>query len=151
LSANRELAAARTAIVVVGVAAVVLAIVTQHWNRQVLISFTFAAAASALLPVVLYGTLWRGFTVNGLRWALYGGLLLTAVAMAFSPAISGNPLAVFPERDFHWFPLRNPGLITIPAGFLLGWLGSRLGGHGRRARHVQDPARGDSSYAVHTG
>ncbi|WP_432047542.1 cation acetate symporter [Streptomyces asiaticus] len=151
LSANRELAAARTAIVVVGVAAVVLAIVTQHWNRQVLISFTFAAAASALLPVVLYGTLWRGFTVNGLRWALYGGLLLTAVAMAFSPAISGNPLAVFPERDFHWFPLRNPGLITIPAGFLLGWLGSRLGGHGRRPRHVQDPARGDSSYAVHTG
>ncbi|MFD8512526.1 hypothetical protein ACFV27_15735 [Streptomyces antimycoticus] len=75
LSANRELADARTAIVVVGVVAVVLAIVTQHWNRQVLISFTFAAAASALLPIVLYGTLWRGFTVNGLRWALYGGLL----------------------------------------------------------------------------
>ncbi|WP_236670022.1 sodium:solute symporter family transporter [Streptomyces antimycoticus] len=84
LSANRELADARTAIVVVGVVAVVLAIVTQRWNRQVLISFTFAAAASALLPIVLYGTLWRGFTVNGLRWALYGGLLLTAVTMAFS-------------------------------------------------------------------
>ncbi|WP_413797343.1 cation acetate symporter [Streptomyces iranensis] len=151
LSANRELAAARTAIVAVGVVAVVLAIVTQHWNRQVLISFTFAAAASALLPVVLYGTLWRGFTVNGLRWALYGGLLLTAVAIAFSPAISGNPLAVFPGRDFHWFPLRNPGLITVPAGFLLGWLGSRFGGRGRRARHVQDQSRGDTPYAMRTG
>ncbi|WAP59909.1 sodium/solute symporter [Streptomyces sp. S465] len=148
LSANRELAAARAAIVAVGVVAVVLAIATQHWNRHVLISFTFAAAASALLPVVLYGTLWRGFTVRGLRWALYGGLVLTALAMAFSPAISGDPLAVFPERDFHWFPLRNPGLITIPAGFLLGRLGSRTG---RRTRHSPDPARGDAPHAVHTG
>ncbi|MGW7595842.1 cation acetate symporter, partial [Streptomyces rubiginosohelvolus] len=92
-----------------------------------------------------------GFTARGVRWTVYGTLPLIAVLMVFSPAFSGTPVALFPERDFHWFPLRNPGLITIPAGFLLGWLGSRFGGHGRRARHVQDPARGDSSYAMHTG
>ncbi|MEU0839140.1 cation acetate symporter [Streptomyces sp. NPDC005962] len=128
LSPVRELAAARAAIVGVGVVAVALAMVTQHWNRQILISFTFTAAASALLPVLLYGTLWRGFTVTGMRWAMYGGLGLTLLTIVFSPAVSGGALAVFPDRDFHWFPLRNPGLITIPAGFLLGWAGSRLGG-----------------------
>jgi cation/acetate symporter len=26
--------------------------------------------------------------------------------------------------DFHWFPLSNPGLISIPLAFILGWLGS---------------------------
>jgi cation/acetate symporter len=31
-----------------------------------------------------------------------------------------------PDVDFHWFPLENPGLVSIPLGFLLGWLGSVL-------------------------
>ena len=26
--------------------------------------------------------------------------------------------------DFHWFPLDNPGLISIPLAFFLGWLGN---------------------------
>ena len=26
--------------------------------------------------------------------------------------------------DFHWFPLDNPGLVSIPLAFLLGWLGT---------------------------
>ena len=29
-----------------------------------------------------------------------------------------------PSIDFHWFPLSNPGLISIPLGFFLGWLGT---------------------------
>jgi len=28
--------------------------------------------------------------------------------------------------DFHWFPLDNPGIISIPFGFLCGWLGTVL-------------------------
>ena len=26
--------------------------------------------------------------------------------------------------DFHWFPLDNPGIVSIPLSFLLGWLGT---------------------------
>ncbi|WP_432009777.1 sodium:solute symporter family transporter [Streptomyces cucumeris] len=148
LSPDRELAAARTAIVVVGVLAVVLAVVTQHWNRQVLLSFTFAAAASALLPALFYGTMWSGSTVTGLRWSLYGGLVLTVVTMTFSPSVSGAPLAVFPDQDFQWFPLHNPGLVTIPAGFALGWAGSRFG---PRPRHVRRPAPEPEPYATYPG
>ena len=33
--------------------------------------------------------------------------------------------------DFHWFPLDNPGLVSIPLSFLLGVVGTLLGG--RRA------------------
>ncbi len=28
--------------------------------------------------------------------------------------------------DFHWFPLDNPGLVSIPLSFLLGYLGTVL-------------------------
>jgi cation/acetate symporter len=33
---------------------------------------------------------------------------------------------MFPDADFHWFPLENPGLVSIPVGFLLGILGTYL-------------------------
>ena len=26
--------------------------------------------------------------------------------------------------DFHWFPLENPGIVSIPLAFFLGWLGT---------------------------
>jgi cation/acetate symporter len=41
--------------------------------------------------------------------------------------VSSTPGSVYPQSDFAWFPLQNPGIVSIPAGFLLGWLGSRLG------------------------
>ena len=28
--------------------------------------------------------------------------------------------------DFSWFPLNNPGLVSIPLSFFLGWLGTKL-------------------------
>jgi cation/acetate symporter len=29
-----------------------------------------------------------------------------------------------PDVDFAIFPLSNPGIVSIPLGFLLGWIGS---------------------------
>ena len=53
------------------------------------------------------------------------------VLVAFSPVVSGKVLpdgktgSLFPLGvDFHWFPLENPGIISIPLGFLFGWLGT---------------------------
>lgn len=33
---------------------------------------------------------------------------------------------MFKDADFYWFPLENPGIVSIPLGFLLGWLGTVL-------------------------
>lgn len=44
--------------------------------------------------------------------------------MVFSPVVSGSSDAMFPGVDFHVFPLQNPGLVSIPCGFLAGWLGT---------------------------
>ncbi|MEU0275903.1 cation acetate symporter, partial [Streptomyces sp. NPDC006307] len=59
-------------------------------------------------------------------WSIYGGLVASVALVLFSPVVSGKPSSMFPEADFAWFPLENPGLISIPLGFLLGWLGSLL-------------------------
>jgi hypothetical protein len=40
------------------------------------------------------------------------------------PAVSGLPTSMLPDADFSWFPLANPGLVSIPASFLLGYLGT---------------------------
>ena len=40
--------------------------------------------------------------------------------IVFSPAVSGSPPSMIKGADFHWFPLDNPGLVSIPLSFLLG-------------------------------
>jgi cation/acetate symporter len=40
--------------------------------------------------------------------------------------VSGTPTSLIPDADFAWFPLRNPGLISIPFGFLCGVVGTLI-------------------------
>ncbi|HEY0804428.1 MAG TPA: cation acetate symporter, partial [Pseudonocardiaceae bacterium] len=44
----------------------------------------------------------------------------------FSPLVSGSPTSIFRTVDFHWFPLGNPGIVSIPLSFVLGYLGTWL-------------------------
>ncbi|MFF3611470.1 cation acetate symporter [Streptomyces sp. NPDC002580] len=118
-----EIRRARYAIVLVGAAAVVLSAFLGDRGRLTLISLSFSVAASVLAPVLLYALFLPGHTVKGVRWTVYGGLPLIVLLLVGSPAVSGGPTAVFPDQDFHWFPLQTPGLVTIPAGFLLGLVG----------------------------
>ena len=39
---------------------------------------------------------------------------------------TGTSLSMITDTaiDFHWFPLDNPGIVSIPLAFLLGWLGT---------------------------
>lgn len=89
-----------------------------------LVGLAFAVAASANLPVLLYSLFWRGFTTRGAVWAVYGGLVPSVVLVLLSPVVSGSPQSLFPDLDFQYFPLQNPGLVSIPLGFVAGWLGT---------------------------
>ncbi len=55
---------------------------------------------------------------------MYGGLGTALVLIAFSPVVSGAETSMIPGADFSWFPLSNPGIVSIPVGFLLGWIGT---------------------------
>ncbi|WP_406404505.1 cation acetate symporter [Streptomyces sp. NBC_00879] len=143
-SEQEELAVARGAVLLIGAGAITLSMFAQDLNLSFLVELAFAIAASAILPTILYNLWWRGFTARGATWSLYGGLLTVLLLMTLSRAVSGHPAALLPDADFAIFPMRNPGLVCIPVGFLLGWLGSVLDTRRRSAEgagwHSEDQA-----------
>jgi cation/acetate symporter len=97
------------------------------------VALAFAVAASANLPTILYSLFWKRFNTRGALWSIYGGLASAVILIAFSPVVSGKvdakthlSLSMITDTsiDFHWFPLDNPGIVSIPLAFLLGWLGT---------------------------
>ena len=122
---DSEANVARRTVVVIGILAIAGGIGVQGQNIAFLVALAFAVAASANLPTILYSLFWRGFTTRGAVWSMYGGLGATVVLIVFSPVFSGTPTSMFGDAvNFAWFPLSNPGIVSIPLGFFLGWLGS---------------------------
>ncbi|MFF2524970.1 solute symporter family protein [Streptomyces liangshanensis] len=119
-----EVAVARVAAVGIGAVAIGLSLLAQNLNVAFLVGLAFAVAASANLPVLLYSLFWRNFTTRGAVWSVYGGLIPAVLLVVLSPVVSGSPEAILPGVDFHVFPLQNPGLVSIPLGFLAGWIGT---------------------------
>ena len=119
-----EVKVARITVVIIGILAIVGGIGVQGQNIAFLVALAFAVAASANLPTILYSLFWRRFNTSGALWSMYGGLGSAIILIAFSPVVSGSETAMIPGADFAWFPLNNPGIISIPLAFILGWLGT---------------------------
>ncbi|MGC7102337.1 solute symporter family protein [Amycolatopsis lurida] len=123
---NAEVRVARITALVIGAVAIVGGILAKDQNVAFLVALAFAVAASANLPTILYSLFWKRFNTSGALWSIYGGLAVTVVLIIFSPAVSGLSTSMIKGVDFHWFPLQNPGLVSIPVSFFLGWLGTVL-------------------------
>src|SRR4051812_38804284 len=123
---KQEMSAARWATVGIGAVSILLGALARDLNVAGLVALAFAVAASANLPTILYSLFWKRFTTSGALWSIYGGLVTAVGLVLFSPVVSGKPTSMFPDVDFHWFPLENPGLISNPVGFLLGIIGTYL-------------------------
>ncbi len=127
-----ELKVARISAFVIGAVAILLAIPAKNLNVAFLVALAFAVAASANLPAIVYNMFWRGFNTRGALWSIYGGLISSVGLVIFSPVVSGKGvdptgknLSLLPTSiDISWFPLENPGIVSIPLGFLLGYIGS---------------------------
>ncbi|MFF0783060.1 cation acetate symporter [Streptomyces sp. NPDC003720] len=119
-----EVAVARVAAVGIGIVAIGLGLLARDLNVAFLVGLAFAVAASANLPALVYSLFWRAFTTRGAVWAVYGGLVPALVLVLLSPVVSGSPGSLFPDIDLQYFPLQNPGIVSIPLGFLAGWLGT---------------------------
>ncbi|MBB3086739.1 solute symporter family protein [Geodermatophilus sabuli] len=133
---NGEVKVARITAVVIGAISIGLGILALQagLNIAFLVALAFAVAASANLPTILYTLFWKRFTTQGALWSMYGGLIACITLIIFSPVVSGAPIveatgkstSLIQGVDFSWFPLNNPGLVSIPLSFFLGWLGTIL-------------------------
>ena len=134
VSPEEEVKVARYAALGGGAIAIIGGILAYGQNIAFLVALAFAVAASANLPTILYSLFWKRFNTRGALWSIYGGLSSALILIIFSPVVSGKPadpttglsasMITNPAIDFHWFPLDNPGIISIPLAFFLGWLGS---------------------------
>ena len=154
-SPESEVKVAKIAAVVIGGVAIILAIMAQSLNVAFLVAIAFAIAASGNLPAVLYSLFWKKFNTRGAVWAIYGGLGAALVLLVFSPIVS-QPLMenlivakpLFPEAKFAWFPLSNPGLVSIPFGFLMGFIGTITSNEKNTARYAEMEVRSMTGAAI---
>ncbi|MDI6627654.1 MAG: cation acetate symporter [Rhodococcus sp. (in: high G+C Gram-positive bacteria)] len=123
---KKQVKVSRITAVVIGLLAIGLGILANGQNIAFLVALAFAVAAAANLPTILYSLFWRRFTTTGALFSMYGGLISTIVLIVFSPAVSGSPTSMIPGSDFAWFPLSNPGIVSIPLAFILGIVGTLI-------------------------
>jgi cation/acetate symporter len=118
-SSGEEVRVARMTAFVVGAVSIAIAIVLGPTaNVAFLVALAFAMAASANLPVIILSLFWKRFNTTGAVAGLGTGLAASIALIAISPSSMG-PAALF--------PLENPGIVSIPLGFLGAFLGTLFG------------------------
>ncbi|GAA2770239.1 solute symporter family protein [Nonomuraea dietziae] len=140
-SERQEVVVAKVSAFVIGAASIGLGILAQGQNVAFLVALAFAVAASGNLPAILYSLFWKRFNTVGAVSAIYGGLVSALILVIFSPVVSGSATALFKDANFAWFPLSNPGLISIPVGFFCGWLGTVLSKEYNAAKYAEIEVR----------
>ncbi len=147
-SERDEVKVARYAAFGIGAVAIVLGVVARSLNVAFLVALAFAIAASANLPAILFSLFWKRFNTRGALWGIYGGLIASVGVVLLSPICWGgaqhslpaaklsaaqaadcgvpadstavnNATALFSCTAKAPIPFSNPGLISIPLGFLL--------------------------------
>jgi cation/acetate symporter len=113
---SEQLKVARAATGLLGVLAIILGIVFKGQNVAYMVGLAFAIAASGNFPALLMSILWREFTTNGAVASMVTGTLSSLLLIYLSPTIQIDLL----KNTEAIFPLKNPGLVTIPLSFIVG-------------------------------
>jgi cation/acetate symporter len=152
---KKEVRIARIAAILIGAVAIVLAIGAQGLNVAFLVAIAFAIAASGNLPAVLYSLFWKKFNTRGAVFAIYGGLIAAVVLLIFSGNVSGTEtsfIKCLPDAascvKFNYFPLNNPGIVSIPFGFFMGWLGTVTSNEKNTAKYAELEVRSLTGAAI---
>ncbi len=114
---REQVQVARITSLVVGALAIILGIVLKNANVAFLVGLAFAVAASANLPAIVLSIFWRRFNTQGVITGMITGLVASVGLILISPTFMGASAP---------FPLTNPGIVSIPLGFLGAYLGTVL-------------------------
>src|SRR3974390_307456 len=132
-SAEKAVRVARITAFAVGAVAIIIAIVLgPTFNVAFLVALAFAVAASANLPVIVLSIFWRRFNTAGAVAGLAVGLLSSIGLIIIGPSIMAVDPPTITGAARHLiqaktiFPLENPGILSIPLGFIAAFLGTML-------------------------
>jgi cation/acetate symporter len=136
-SEHEQLRVARAATIVLGAMAIALGITFKGQNVAFMVGLAFAIAASANFPALFLSMFWRGFSTAGAVASMVVGTGAAVLLIYLSPTVQVDVL----QRESASFPLRNPGLITVPLAFLTGAVASLLRPDAEAARRFTEVER----------
>ncbi|GIP50301.1 cation acetate symporter [Paenibacillus sp. J53TS2] len=134
---REQLRMARWASIGVSIISIVLALFAQKMNVAFLVSLAFAVAASANLPIILFTVFWRRFNRTGAISGMLVGLLSTVILVALSPNVWDPEPGKAILTGTAIFPMTNPGIISIPLGFLAAFVGTLLSPSKDEAKYAE--------------
>ncbi|MBY6271276.1 MAG: cation acetate symporter [Caldibacillus debilis] len=146
ISDRQQMLAARYAALGVSVLSILISLGAQYLNVAFLVSLAFCIAASANLPVILYTVYWKRFNTSGAVWASLSGLISALVLVSISPSVFSpvEGAALFVGEPI--FPLDNPALVSVPLGFLGGFLGTIFSKEQDLRRYAEVSVRAHTGY-----
>lgn len=134
---KEQMKAARWASVGVAVFSILLSLFAMKLNVAFLVALAFAVAASANLPVILFTIYWKKFNAAGAITGMITGLFSALIIVAMSPSV-WNPVAgkaIFTGEPL--IDLANPGIISIPLGFIGAIVGTLISAKSDDAKYKQ--------------
>ncbi|PLR77079.1 cation acetate symporter [Bacillus sp. V3-13] len=122
---KEQVVAARWASIGVAILSILLALFAQKLNVAFLVALAFAVAASANLPIILLTIFWKRFNTAGAVSGMLVGLFSSIFLVMISPNIwSPEGAAILVGEPL--ISLTNPGIISIPLGFIGAIVGTLL-------------------------
>ena len=115
MTEDQKVNAGRISAVVVGLFAIILGIIFKDQNVSFLVGLAFAIAASSNLPAIIMLLFWKKTTSRGISWAILVGMITSVLIILLSPTM--YEIYGLKASDAI-IPLQNPGIISIPLGFL---------------------------------
>ncbi len=126
-SEREEVLVAKIAAAAIGGIAILVAVIGgAGLNVSFMVGLAFAIAASANFPALLLALSWRRFNTTGAVTGVLFGIVSALGLIIISPIVHGGPPGAPNTGVFDWYDLNNPGLISIPMGFLGCFLGTVL-------------------------
>jgi len=114
-SEREQFVVARGATIVLAIVSIVLGITFKGQNVAYMVGLAFAIAASANFPALVLSIFWKRLTTAGAQVSMITGTVSTLALIYLSPTIQLDIL----KHAEAWFPLRNPGIVTIPLSFIV--------------------------------
>ncbi|NDH06589.1 cation acetate symporter [bacterium] len=107
----------KIACVFVGIIAIILGIIFQKMNVNYLVGWAFSVAASANLPSLVMLLFWKKTTKEGVISAVLVGMLTSLGWILSSGDTFKDVYGLPPENAL--VPFSQPGIVTIPLGFII--------------------------------
>ncbi|MGH3993567.1 MAG: solute symporter family protein, partial [Pseudonocardiaceae bacterium] len=124
-SEHEEVLVARIAALTIGAVAIFIAILGgAGLNVSFMVGLAFAVAASANFPALLLALTWRRLNTTGAVTGVLMGTLSSILLVIISPKVWPGPDSEGGLLGF--YDLANPGIVSVPLGFLGCWLGTVL-------------------------